>query len=182
MGIIYHDDLIQGSPEWLALRNNYITGTDAYTLLRGKSIEYILDAKRNAKAFNGTKATRRGHTLEPVAVSILEEIKDIKVHHTGFITNDKYPIAGYSPDGLIGEDGLVECKAFNKERHYENQKRPDIMIISQIQWGMFVSQRKWAYLILFNPDLSPEDAIFIKLIERNEAAMSRFKELIEKES
>ena len=178
MSVVFHDSIIQGTPEWLALRNDFITGTDAYKLLKGKSVDDILDAKRNAAPFKGTRSTRRGHRLEPEAIAITSAIKEVEITDMGFITNTKYPRAGFSPDGLIGTDGIAECKAFNKERHFENQKKPEIQIIAQIQWGLFVTERQWGYLILYNPDLPPEDAIFIKLIKRNEAAMRRFEELL----
>lgn len=177
MLVTYHDNIEQGSPEWLAFRLKYLTGTDAYSLLRGVKIKDILKSKQD-DSFKGNRSTRRGHRLEPEAVYLLEQIKGVKVYHTGFITNDTYLIAGYSPDGLIAEDGLVECKAFNKERHKQNVERPEIQIIAQIQWGLFVSDRKWAYLVLYNPDLPPEEAISIKLIERDERVMDRFKTLI----
>lgn len=176
--ITYYDDLEQGTEEWKALRLNFLTGTDAYHLLRGKDVEDILEAKLVGNNFKGTRATRRGHRLEPEAVELLEAIKDVTVHHTGFITNSKYPNAGYSPDGLIGKDGIVECKAFAKDRHLSNSERPDTTIIAQVQWGMFVSGRKWAYLVFYNPDLDPEEAIFIIKIERNEVIMKRFEQLI----
>jgi len=174
--ITYHDDLVQGTEEWKTLRLRFLTGTDAYQLLKGRRPDDILARKRESNnSFKGNKATRRGHRLEPEAVRILEAIKGVKVHHTGFITNSNYPLAGYSPDGLIGEDGLVECKAFNEERHSGNRKRIDIEIQAQVQWGLFVSNRKWAYIVFYNPDLSPEDAIIIKRVERNEKAMDKFR-------
>lgn len=178
MSVVYHDDLEQGSPEWKAFRLNYLTGTDAYGLLRGKDPDDILEAKLVGDSFSGNRATRRGHRLEPEAVELLEAIENVKVHHTGFITNSKYPFAGYSPDGLIGKDGLVECKAFAKDRHLLNGERPDTSIVAQIQWGLFVSGRKWAFLVLYNPDLDPNEAIIIKKIERNPAVMKRFETLI----
>lgn len=180
MAIFYYDDIEQGSKEWLALRLNFITGTDAYQLLRGKSVEDILASKRTGASFSGNRATRRGHRLEPEAIYLCEQIEGVKIHHTGFITNSKHPLAGYSPDGLVSEDGLAECKAFGEDRHLNNIKRPNIEIISQIQWGMFVSERKYAYLIFYNPDLDPKDAISIKKIVRNEAVMKRFEELLNK--
>ena len=178
MSVTYHDDMVQGSPEWLAFRKVFITGTDALDLLRGKDIDDILESKQANSSFKGNRATRRGHRLEPEAVELLEAIKELTVHHTGFITNSKFPMVGYSPDGLIAKDGLVECKAFNKERHLANGKRPEITIISQIQWGLFVSERKYAYLVLYNPDLDPEQAIIIIHIARDEKVMKRFRALL----
>jgi hypothetical protein len=178
MAITYYNDIEQGTDKWKDLRELHLTGTDAKTLIKGIAVEEILKSKKNSRSFTGNSATRRGHRLEPEAIAILEAIKDVTVHHTGFITNDKYPIVGYSPDGLIGDDALVECKAFAKDRHLENSKHIEVPIMAQIQWGLFVSERAWAYLVLYNPDLPPEKAIFIIKVERNEILMKRFESLI----
>jgi len=178
MSVSYYDDIEQGTEEWKDRRDLHLTGTDAKTLIKGIAVEEILKQKKKARSFTGNSATERGHRLEPEAIELLEAIKDVSVHHTGFITNDKYPIVGYSPDGLIGDDALVECKAFAKDRHLENSKHIEVAIMAQIQWGLFVSERSWAYLVLYNPDLDPEKAIFIIKVERNELLMKRFESLI----
>lgn len=178
MTITYHNDIEQGTPEWLDLRNNYITGTDAYKLLIGVSVQDILDEKRTAKPFIGTRSTRRGHRLEPEARRITSAIKEVEITEMGFITNDKYPLAGFSPDGLVNSDGIFECKAFNSHRHRLNGVKPETMIIAQVQWGLFVTERDYGLLSFYNPDLTPEQAIYIKEIMRNEATMRRFEELL----
>ena len=90
MSVTYYNDLEQGTEAWKVLRLSYLTGTDAYSLLRGKDPDDILLAKLVGNTFKGNRSTRRGHRLEPEAVALLEAIEDVKVHHTGFITNDKY--------------------------------------------------------------------------------------------
>ena len=76
-----------------------------------------------------------------------------KVEEMGFITNSKYPNAGYSPDGLIGENGLWECKAFKEERHLKVFENLDAGILAQIQFGLLITERDWCDLTLFNPDI-----------------------------
>lgn len=178
MSITYYDDIEQGSELWKDLREKHITGTDAKQLIKGVAVAEIIKHKKDSRSFTGNSATERGHRLEPEAIEIAEAIKDIKVHHTGFITNDKYPLAGYSPDGLIEDYAIVECKAFARSRHLENSKHIEVSIMAQIQWGLFVSERDWAYLILYNPDIEPEKAIFIIKVERNELLMKRYERLI----
>ncbi len=72
------------------------------------------------------------------------------VTECGFITNDKlgFPV-GYSPDGLVGDDGLIEAKSRLQKLQMQTliecvSKQiipPDYMI--QVQSGLFVSERKW---------------------------------------
>jgi len=78
------------------------------------------------------------------------------VQEVGFITNDKWGFTiGYSPDSLVGDDGLIECKS----RNHKHQIRtlvdyvsadtidPDYMI--QCQTGLLVSERKWIDLVSY---------------------------------
>lgn len=157
--IYSEDEVKQGTDEWLQLRAGKVTGTDAYSLIRGKSIEEILDTKSHSH-FKGNYYTRRGHILEDEAKEIYTQAYE-KVENAGFITNDKYPQAGYSPDGLVGEDGLVECKAFQPARHLKVYKNLDASILAQIQFGLFVSERKWCDLILYNPDMPEVEQCFL---------------------
>ncbi len=76
-----------------------------------------------------------------------------KVQQVGFITNNKWGFTlGYSPDALVNDDGLVECKSRSQKyqirtlvEHVPNDIiDPDFMI--QCQTGLLVSERKWVDL------------------------------------
>lgn len=150
--IIYKNEIQQNSDEWLKLRSQYITGTDAYDLLNGKTIQEILDHKQNQKSWGGNYYTKRGHDLEPEAKEIYSEVY-APTYDMGFVINDKYPYCGVSPDGLVGDDGIVEVKAFNEKRHFDVFKNLDPHIIAQTQYQLFVTERDWVDLVLYNPDI-----------------------------
>jgi hypothetical protein len=95
------------------------------------------------------------------------------VEQVGFITNDKFGFTiGYSPDGLVGADGLVECKSRRAKFQIEtiiSGAMPDDFVI-QAQTGLLVSERKWLDFVSFSgglpmvtirvlPDLDVQDAI-----------------------
>lgn len=74
----------------------------------------------------------------------------------GFVTNDKWGFTiGYSPDALVGTDGLVECKSRKQALQIrtlvdyviENKIDPDFMI--QVQTGLMVTERAWCDLISY---------------------------------
>lgn len=175
--IIPEDELQQGTEEWLDFRSTRISGTDAYSLLKGKSIPDILYSKQH-NSFTGNFYTERGHALEEVAKDIYSEARR-KVTNAGAIINDKYPNAMYSPDGLIDERGLVECKAFNSERHFKNYQKIEPQIMAQIQFGLFLSERKYCDLILFNPDLDdPKDMMLIRRVKPDKWIFLQFKHLL----
>ena len=178
--ITYKNQLEQNSQEWLELRNNFVTGTDAYDLLNGKSISEILDKKRNDH-FQGNRFTERGHRLEPEAKEIYSALFE-PVQNVGFVVNDKFPFCGVSPDGLVGEKGLVEVKAFNEKRHFAVFQNLDSHIIAQTQYQLFVTEREWVDLVLYNPDIEdPHKAFLTRRLFPNPPIQYKLEEIFKKE-
>jgi len=83
-----------------------------------------------------------------------------KVEEVGFITNDRHGfVLGYSPDGLVGDDGLIECKSRKQKyqvqtviEHLQTGGIPQEFVI-QHQTGLFVSERKWIDFVSFSAKL-----------------------------
>ncbi|NCV71368.1 MAG: YqaJ-like viral recombinase, partial [Betaproteobacteria bacterium] len=78
------------------------------------------------------------------------------VERVGFITNDRWGFTiGYSPDALVGADGLVECKSRGQKYQiqtivdYVSADKIDPDFAIQVQTGLMVSERKWCDLISF---------------------------------
>ena len=113
----------QGTPEWLAARLGRVTMSELKALLvKGKgpgglgtgAITYMhqLIGERItgelAESFQGNVHTRRGHTLEGIARTLYcDTTGEPKPHEVGIILNHN---VGYSPDSLIGTNGLLEIK------------------------------------------------------------------------
>ena len=152
----------QGSDKWHKLRNSKVSGTDAYDLLCGKPIEEILLDK--AKPFAGNYATKRGHLLEEEAKEIYSKLYQ-PTTNIGVVTNEKYPNALMSPDGVIFQDNipiaLVEVKCFNEKRHFQVYESLDAHIIAQIQFGLLITELPWCDLVLYNPDVTDLDQTFL---------------------
>lgn len=142
--IIYHD-VIQGSPEWLKLRENLWTGSKAIRLLQGKPLSRETE-------FTGNIHTRRGQALEGIAIAEYERQVGRKVQRPGFITNTIYTNAGYSPDGIDGRI-LLEIKALNGERH-DRLAAGEVPLeyLVQIYFGMIITGCRLAVLLPFNPE------------------------------
>lgn len=171
--IISEEEIKQGSDEWLRMRSHFITGTDAIKIINGEDIDYILATKKPDGNFQNYY-TMRGHILEDESKQLYEDINDVKINNAGFITNDKYPLAGYSPDGLIGDDGLIECKSFMEKHHNSAIEQLDDCIIAQVQFGLFVSERKWAKVLLYNPDLNDLEKVFVVKDIKPDKVMQKF--------
>lgn len=165
LSIDYYLNIQQSSPEWHFLRQNRITGTSAYNLLQTNSIQETLQSLKKQKPFKGNYWTERGKTLEPDARDIYTQLYNADMHEVGAVINSKFPQALWSPDGLVGLEGAIEIKCLAEKNHFEVHKNISPQYLAQIQFGLFISERKWCDLINYNPDLeNPHDAFLIKRI------------------
>ena len=158
MEIKYYYDLIQGSEEWLHARLGIITASQMGKLITpmgkiasnddSRAIVYEKVSERiNKRVEDGfsTSHTERGNTFEPFARDLYSE-KKAQVRECGFITRqfDGFKI-GYSPDGLVGDDGSIEIICPTPHKHVkgicENKSPTEKMM--QMQTGMLVTGRKW---------------------------------------
>jgi len=62
----------------------------------------------------------------------------------------KYKI-GYSPDGLVGDDGLIEIKSRAQKKHLQTILADEVPLenMAQIQCGLLVSGREWLDYVSF---------------------------------
>lgn len=158
MPIIYHGDVVQGSDEWLALRRGLITASEV-SLLVTPTLKIAANDKSRAHVYELLAQRISGYT-EPHYIShdmlrgqedeihakALYSEKYMPVTECGFVTNDANGFTlGYSPDGLIGDDGLLECKS--RRQKYQVQTIIDNTVpdeyVLQIQTGLLVTGRKW---------------------------------------
>lgn len=87
----------------------------------------------------------RGVELEPYARD-LYSTHYAEVAETGFMTRDDWGFTiGYSPDGLVGDDGLIEVKAPRQKTHLQTVLADEVPphYLAQCQAGLLVSGRKW---------------------------------------
>jgi hypothetical protein len=127
----------------------------------------------------------RGHTDEGEALDIYEE-NYAAIERVGLIVNDRwgFPI-GYSPDALVGADGLVEVKS--RRGKYQVQTilanaMPDDYLL-QVQTGLLVSERSWCDFVSFSAGLPmltlriyPDPAIHAAIVDAAAAFHARLDE------
>lgn len=114
----------------------------------------------------------RGHDLEPEARQVYELETFNKVRPGGFWEYSEW--VGCSPDGLIGENGLLEikCPKYNTIiRYMVSQKLPHIYEM-QVQGQLFITDRKWCDFMAYHPHLKP---LIIK-VYRDERKIHELKE------
>lgn len=165
MTISYHENLIQGSDEWLAARCGLLTASELKLIItptlkvadNDKSRSHLFELLAQ-RITNYVEAAYIGeHMLrgqeEEIEARALYSVNYAPVKEMGFITNDKWGFTlGFSPDGLIADDGLIEAKSRKQKFQFEtiiNQKQPEEFSI-QIQAGLLISERKWCDFISYS--------------------------------
>lgn len=164
MTIKYFQDIEQGSDEWYELRCGVLTASNMKLVLT-PTLKIANNDKSRAHAFE-LLAQRITKYVEPQYISddmirgqedeILARAKYAEhyapVQEMGFVVNDEWGfIIGYSPDGLVGDDGLIEIKSRRAKYQIETiltgQVPEEYML--QIQTGLLVTGRKWCDFISY---------------------------------
>ncbi len=166
----------QGGDDWHRLRGQKMTASHAQSIgAGGKGLEtYIASLAANIHATEGNNKElfssvdmERGNRLEEGAALAYELTTGSKVDTVGFVTNLAYENSGCSPDGLVGDEGLVEIKSPANDTFAKllyNQEI-DSKYLWQMQMQMLICDRKWCDFVAFNPNFKKD--IFIKRIERD---------------
>lgn len=188
-------NLPQGSPEWLSLRAGKITASrfkDARDRLKPAKGETVGKPSAKCIAYAAQVAVERiagrpvdpgfqswamkqGHEQEPAARNAYDVETGHVVQEVGALGTDD-DLFLYSPDGLIGDDGLLEIKTLLS---------PDVILrvigggdlseyMDQCLGGLWLTGRQWLDLVLWAPALEPIGrSLTIKRITRNEDEIER---------
>lgn len=115
-----------------------------------------------------------GTETEPQARDMYAFNEGVEVQETGFHIHPAISEAGASPDGLAGDDGLVEIKCPNSATHFATllSKAVDRKYILQMQWQMACTGRQWCDFVSFDPRLSPAKQYFCTRIPRDDALIA----------
>ncbi len=186
---VYHYNLEQRSDEWRLIRRGRFTGTDAGLLLTegtkradrlGVGVETALYLKcaelvsdYQPQEFEKYEL-RIGREREPEAVERYEDlIFPESVTPCGFVEIGDY--FGFSPDGLVGRDGYIEIKCPQAPEYFRYLMTGEINrdYVAQMQWGMWISRRKWCDHIVYNPDFGGHP-VDVTRIHRDEKTMELF--------
>lgn len=166
--IRYHRNLDQGSEDWLRARCGLLTASEMRLILTP-----TLAPARNDKErahLHELLAQRITRHVEPTFVSddmmrgredeiearILYAERYAPVEEVGFVTNDEWGFTiGYSPDGLVGADGLIECKSRRQKYQVETLVSGEVPAehILQVQTALLVTGRQWLDFISYSAGL-----------------------------
>jgi len=174
--------ILQRTPEWFALRLGKVTASrigdlmaktkSGYSASRANYMAELAIQRLTGEVEQGfnTPAMQWGTETESKARNAYSFFTGNAVKEVAFIYHPDIDQAGASPDGLVGEDGLVEIKCPNSATHLETLRTGKInnKYRLQMQWQMACSGRKWCDFVSFDPRFSGGLRIFIKRVERDD--------------
>lgn len=203
MSIRYFPAVVQGSDEWMQARCGLLTASEVSRIMTPTTLKFSGNDKSVAHMWE-LLAQRITRFVEPTYVSddmLRGQVDEVEArllyakHHApveecGFITRAFDGVTlGYSPDGLVGDDGLIECKSRRQRFQVATiatwEVPPEYVL--QVQTGLLVTQRKWLDFVSYSgglpmavirvhPDDKVQDAILdaaltfeTKLVELRDA-------------
>ena len=116
------------------------------------------------------QAMQDGIEREPMAREIYEKLKDVTVEEVGFVQHPAIERAGASPDGLVGDDGIIEIKCPIETTHTTNllERRLPSKYKPQVQFQLSATGRKWCDFISYNPNFEPRLQLMVVRVERDD--------------
>ncbi len=178
----------QGTPEWFAQRLGKVTASRVADIIaktktgvaasRGNYLAQLVAERLTGQAADSFKsgAMQHGTETEPMARMAYETETGQMVTEVAMIQHPKIEMAGASPDGLVGDDGLVEIKCPNTSTHIATlmaDKSPS-GYMAQMQWQMACTGRAWVDFVSFDPRMPEDMQLFIKRVPRDEKLIAEY--------
>lgn len=174
----------QRSVEWIEARLGHATGSRAGDILAGKDTQarkgYItqLVTERLTGAsqdFFVNADMQRGIDVEPVARAAYQAGREL-VDEVGFIKHPLIQWFGASPDGLVGDDGLVEIKCPRSTTHldYIQGGKPPAKYVPQMLAQLSCTQRKWVDFVSFDNRFPDHLQLFVVRFQPTQEEIEKF--------
>lgn len=185
----------QQTSEWLAMRIGRVTASrvrDVLTTIKKKDSEAA--AKRNyrdelvCETLTGlteenyvNAAMEWGIENEPLARAAYERLYDVTVESGGFAIHPKIDLFGASPDGFVGEDGLIEIKCPNTATHLRWMLQGVIPEEHKAQMysEMVCAERKWCDFVSYDRRLPKPLRLFVRRLEWDDAQIAEIEQKVE---
>lgn len=180
---------IQGSEEWIEARIGLATGSK-FKVLQAKASKGSTVRGKTSKDYMKQLAAERltglpcvsykdanmdwGTDNEAGARVVYQAIYGVTVDEVGFVQLDDN--VGVSPDGLVGDDGMIEIKCPKTTTHIDTILRNKVPAeyIPQIQGNMWVCDRQWCDFISFDPRMK-STRIWVIRVERDQKYIDNLK-------
>ena len=184
----------QGSPEWFALRLGKVTASRIADVMAkprvpgaGMRVNYMWQlaverlTQQPMKTYQ-SKTMLEAHEWEPIARAAYVFRTDQPVKKVAFVDHQRIEMSGCSPDGLVGDDGLVEIKCPELTAHMDTLLRDVIPgeYVKQMQFQMACTQRQWCDFVSFQADLPERMRVAIIRCKRDQGMIDEMENEVRK--
>jgi putative phage-type endonuclease len=171
----------QRSDQWFAARIGKVTASrvadvlaktkSGYSTSRDNYMAQLVCERLTGQReeFFTSAAMQHGTDTEPLARAAYESLKDVLVDEVGFVPHPSIIMAGASPDGLVGDNGLLEIKCPNTATHIDTLLSQTVpgKYNTQMQFQMACTDREWCDFVSFDNRLPEELQLFVKRVPRD---------------
>lgn len=178
--------MIQGSQDWIDARLGKVTSSRVADVIaktktgwgasRANYMAQLIAERLTGVAAEGYQnaAMAWGSATEAEARDAYSFRMDADVQEVGFIEHPTIAMAGASPDGLVGGDGLLELKCPQTATHLDtliSQTVPG-KYVTQMMFQMACTGRKWVDFASYDPRLPEPMRLFVRRVERDDKVIA----------
>ena len=188
------NEIEQRTEEWFAARLGKVTASRVVDVMAKTKTGYsasrdnymaqlVVERITGEKAESFTNAAMQwGTDQEPFARAAYEAATGVLVDELGFVPHPTIEGAGASPDGLVGDDGLVEIKCPNTATQIETLLTGAIpsKYVAQMQFQMACTGRAWCDFVSFDPRMPAKAQMFVKRLNRDDEYIANMEGEIQK--
>lgn len=185
-------ELRQGSEEWRTARLGRVTASRvADVIAKTKSgtaatrANYLAELVVERMTMQPSDrfcndAMRWGTEKEPEARAAYEFFERYTVTPVGFVPHPYIEMSGASPDGLVGDLGLVEIKCPSSRVHIETLLGRAVpgKYVTQIQWQLACTGRAWCDFVSFDPRMPEDMKLFTKRVAREDKVIAELEDAV----
>ena len=177
----------QGTPEWALERCGKATGSRITDICARTKSGWGASRKNYAAELIAERLTgrpqqsyqswqmKRGSDCEPEARAAYEFFRNAEIEAAPFVSHPTIDMAGASPDGFVGDDGLVEFKCPMTATHLATLVVGEVPseYVPQVQFQMACTGRKWVDWCSFCPELPPQMQLVVIRVYRDEEEIAK---------
>ncbi len=182
----------QGGKAWLAARCGRVTASrmgdlvartkTGWSASRAAYMGQILAERLTGQPISvpASGPMRWGLETEPLAKAAYAYRMDLEIEAAGFIIHPTIPMSGSSPDGFLGQDGLIEIKCPTTITHLETLASDEVPAkhLAQVHWQLACTGRAWCDFVSFDPRLPEPLKLFVGRVERDEVVIAELEALV----
>jgi putative phage-type endonuclease len=173
------EQIDQGSEAWFQARLGKATGSRIADIIAKTKTGYATSRENYMAQLVCERMTQKvaesysnsamawGTETEPLARAAYEVKTGLTVDQVGFVDHPTISMTGASPDGLVGESGMIEIKCPNTATNIDTllSNKVPTKYLTQMTWQMCCTGRHWTDFVSYDPRLPENLQLFIKRVE-----------------